>query len=171
MLSTADDYILKIDELHTYFGTRRIARAVDGVSFTMRRGETLALVGESGSGKSVTSLSVMRLLAHPGRIVGGRILFRDRNDEVVDITAISERRMRSIRGREISMVFQEPMTSLNPLLTVGDQISEMILLHSHTSHAEARQRAREMLERVEIRLPPAGWTTIRTRCQAACVSA
>ncbi len=145
-----DELILAIDDLQTHFGTRSVAKAVDGVRLEVRRGETVALVGESGSGKSVTSLSVMRLLTAPGRIVGGAIRFRRGSGAVVDLATASEAEMRRIRGREIAMIFQEPMTSLNPLLTVGDQIGEMIALHSSVTRHEARERAREMLERVEI---------------------
>ena len=146
-----DDILLKVEDLQTHFliGSSAI-KSVDGVSFSLRRGQTLAVVGESGSGKSVTSLTIMRLLAHPGRIVGGRILYRLRNGESVDLAQLPEKRMRAIRGSEIAMIFQEPMTSLNPLFTVGDQIMEMILLHESLSRAEARARAKQMLELVEI---------------------
>src|SRR5690606_5108588 len=105
---------------------------------------------ESGSGKSVTSLSIMRLLADPGRIVGGDILYRMRDGEVVDLAQLSAKRMRAIRGKEIAMTFQEPMTSLNPLYTVGDQIMEMVRLHEPVSRSQARARALEMLELVEL---------------------
>ncbi|MCP4563045.1 MAG: ABC transporter ATP-binding protein [Bosea sp.] len=146
-----DDILLKVEDLQTHFliGSSAI-KSVDGVSFSLRRGQTLAVVGESGSGKSVTSLTIMRLLAHPGRIVGGRILYRLRSGETVDLAQVSEKRMRAIRGSEIAMIFQEPMTSLNPLFTVGDQIMEMILLHENMSRSQARARARQMLELVEI---------------------
>ena len=146
-----DDILLKVEDLQTHFliGSSAI-KSVDGVSFSLRRGQTLAVVGESGSGKSVTSLTIMRLLAHPGRIVGGSILYRLRSGETVDLAQIPEKRMRAIRGSEVAMIFQEPMTSLNPLFTVGDQIMEMILLHESLSRAEARARARQMLELVEI---------------------
>jgi len=120
------------------------------VTFDLRRGETLAVVGESGSGKSVTSLSVMGLLSAPGRIAGGSILFRDRAGAVHDLAAFSPRQFRAVRGREIAMIFQEPMTSLNPLYTVGDQIGEMVALHEPVSRREARRRALEMLKHVEI---------------------
>jgi peptide/nickel transport system ATP-binding protein len=145
---------LKVEDLQTYFiqGGRAV-KSVDGVSFLLGRGQTLAVVGESGSGKSVTSLTIMRLLAHPGRIVGGRVLYRLRGGDVVDLAQLPEKRMRAIRGREIAMIFQEPMTSLNPLFTVGDQIMEMILLHEPMSRDEARVRAKRMLELVEIPAP------------------
>ena len=146
-----DDILLKVEDLQTHFliGSNAI-KSVDGVSFSLRRGETLAVVGESGSGKSVTSLTIMRLLADPGRIVGGRILYRLRSGETVDLAQMSPKRMRAIRGSEIAMIFQEPMTSLNPLFTVGDQIMEMILLHEKMSRSQARARAKQMLELVEI---------------------
>ena len=113
--------LLSVRDLQTTFllGRGAKVRAVDGVSFDVFPGETLAIVGESGSGKSVTSLSIMRLLpAATGKITGGSVLFRDR-----DLASLSEREMRSIRGKEIGMIFQEPMTSLNPVHTIGDQIS------------------------------------------------
>jgi peptide/nickel transport system ATP-binding protein len=145
---------LKVEDLRTYFiqGAHAV-KSVDGVSFSLGRGQTLAVVGESGSGKSVTSLTIMRLLAHPGRIVGGHVLYRLRAGGVVDLAQLPEKRMRAIRGREIAMIFQEPMTSLNPLFTVGNQIMEMILLHEPVSRDEARVRAIRMLELVEISAP------------------
>jgi peptide/nickel transport system ATP-binding protein len=145
------DTVLALQDLRTHFVFRdRDAKSVDGVSFTLKRGQTLAVVGESGSGKSVTSLSIMRLVAEPGRIVGGRILFRDRTGEVHDLAQAGQRTMRAIRGREIAMIFQEPMTSLNPLFTVGDQIAEAIMRHERLGRAQALARARAMLELVEI---------------------
>lgn len=151
MMELPEDTVLKVADLRTHFELgSRIAKSVDGVSFDVKRGQTVAVVGESGSGKSVTSLSIMRLLSSPGKIVGGNILYRTSQGEVVDIATLPERRMRSIRGKEIAMIFQEPMTSLNPLYTVGDQIVEMIRLHEPVSMAEARQRAKRMLELVEI---------------------
>ena len=145
------DVLLRVQDLHTHFELgSRVAKSVDGVSFQVRRGETVAVVGESGSGKSVTSLSIMRLLSHPGRIVGGSILYRGSDGKVQDLAQASGRAMRAIRGREIAMIFQEPMTSLNPLYTVGDQIMEMIQLHESVSRRQARERARRMLELVEI---------------------
>jgi peptide/nickel transport system ATP-binding protein len=151
MTGPADDIVLAVEDLRTHFVFRdRAAKSVDGVTFTLRHGQTLAVVGESGSGKSVTSLSIMRLLAEPGRIVGGRIMFRDRSGQVRDLAAADQQTMRHIRGREIAMIFQEPMTSLNPLFTVGDQIAEMVMLHEGSSRRDALARAREMLELVEI---------------------
>jgi peptide/nickel transport system ATP-binding protein len=151
MSDLAADTVLQVEDLRTHFELgQRVAKSVDGVTFTVKRGETVAVVGESGSGKSVTSLSIMRLLAPPGRIVGGRILYRAGDGRVLDLAQLPDRAMRGIRGREIAMIFQEPMTSLNPLFTVGDQIVEMIQLHEPVSRAEARKRAKRMLELVEI---------------------
>jgi peptide/nickel transport system ATP-binding protein len=151
MNSLPDEVVLDVEDLRTHFEFgNRVAKSVDGVSLHVRRGETVAVVGESGSGKSVTSLSIMRLLSPPGRIVGGRMLYRTADGKVVDLARVSEKEMRRIRGREIAMIFQEPMTSLNPLFTVGDQVIEMIRLHEPVSRAEARSRARKMLELVEI---------------------
>ena len=142
--------LLEVVDLKTYFDTDEgTVKAVDGVSFHLDRGETLAVVGESGSGKSVMSLSVMRLIATPpGRIAGGQILF-----EGQDIVKKSEREMRRIRGNDISMIFQEPMTSLNPVYTVGDQIAEAIVLHQGKSYREAMKLAADMLDLVGIPEP------------------
>ena len=142
--------LLEVDGLKTHFFTRDgVVRAVDGVSFRVHAGETLAVVGESGCGKSVTSLSILRLIASPpGRIVAGRLLFEDK-----DLLALDEPGMRDIRGNEIAMIFQEPMTSLNPVLTVGRQIGEALTLHRGLSRAEARARAIELLGQVGIPEP------------------
>jgi oligopeptide/dipeptide ABC transporter ATP-binding protein len=143
--------LLSVRDLQTTFllGNKVQLRAVDGVSFDVRPGETLAIVGESGSGKSVTSLSIMRLLpAATGRITGGQILFRGK-----DLASLSEREMRSVRGREIGMIFQEPMTSLNPVHTIGDQISEVVIRHERVSRAKGLARAIEMLALVGIPEP------------------
>ncbi|TAJ40314.1 MAG: ABC transporter ATP-binding protein [Reyranella sp.] len=139
--------LLEVKELHTEFrtGAGRVP-AVDGVSFTVEQGETVAVVGESGSGKSVTALSVMRLVADPpGRITGGEILFDGR-----DLLGLSEAEMREVRGRDIGMVFQEPMTSLNPVLTIGRQITEVLEAHQGADRAAADKRALELLELVGI---------------------
>ena len=147
----AADTILSVRDLKTWFVSKRAtAKAVDGVTFDLKRGKTLAVVGESGSGKSVTSLSMMGLLAKPGRIAGGQILFRDRAAQVHDLAQFAPKQFRAIRGREIAMIFQEPMTSLNPLYTVGDQIGEMIALHTDLNRTDARAKALEMLKHVEI---------------------
>ncbi len=142
--------LLELRELQTHFFTDDgVVRAVDGVSFALWPGETLAVVGESGSGKSVTSLSILRLVATPpGRIVGGSIRFRGR-----ELLTLSEAEMRAIRGKEISMIFQEPMTSLNPVYTCGEQIMEVVELHEGLDRKAARVRAIEMLQRVGISSP------------------
>src|SRR5690606_41638309 len=126
--------------------SRGVVRAVEGVSYEVHPGEVVALVGESGCGKSVSALAVMRLLARPaGRIVGGRILFEGR-----DLLSLSDDEMREVRGRDISMVFQEPMTSLNPVLTVGLQIMEPLFVHARLTEPQARARALELLRMVGI---------------------
>ena len=142
--------ILQVQDLKTYFYTDdAIIKAVDGVSYDVRPGETLAVVGESGSGKSVTALSILRLVAEPpGRNVGGRILFKGRN-----LLECTPAEMRAIRGKEISMIFQEPMTSLNPVYTCGEQIIETLVLHERLDRRAARTRAIEMLGRVGIPSP------------------
>jgi peptide/nickel transport system ATP-binding protein len=148
--ATATDTVLEIENLQTHFFTAGgVVRAVDGVSYTVRSGETLGVVGESGCGKSVTALSVLRLVANPpGRIVGGAIRFAGTN-----LLDLSEHEMEAIRGNDISMIFQEPMTSLNPLMTVGRQISEAIALHQGLSRRDAFDQAVEMLRRVHIPEP------------------
>ncbi|HEX2081059.1 MAG TPA: ATP-binding cassette domain-containing protein, partial [Longimicrobium sp.] len=148
--------ILQVENLRTWFTTENgVARAVDGVSFHVNPGETLGIVGESGSGKSVTSLSVMRLIPHPpGKIQeGSRILFRDERGRMEDLALATEARMRQIRGNDIAMIFQEPMTSLNPVFTVGDQIVESLRLHQGLGKKAARDRAIEMLQLVGIPIP------------------
>ena len=139
--------LLAVEDLKTWFHTDEgTAKAVDGVSFEVRPRETLGIVGESGCGKSVTSLSILRLIPEPpGDIAGGRILFRG-----LDLLALPEKEMRKIRGNEIAMIFQEPMTSLNPVYTVGDQIGEVLRLHREMSKEEAHERSIEMLRRVRI---------------------
>jgi len=144
--------LLEVDNLQTHFFTEQgTVKSVDGVSFTVNAGETLAVVGESGSGKSVTSLSIMGLIpADAGRVVGGSIRFKRRDGEVVDLTRLPQRSLRQLRGNEIAMVFQEPMTSLNPVFTLGDQIAESVRLHLGKSHKDAMIHAQRMLELVEI---------------------
>ena len=139
--------LLQVEGLKTWFHTEEgTAKAVDGVSFDVRPRETLGIVGESGCGKSVTSLSILRLIPQPpGEIAGGRILFRG-----LDLLELPEKEMRKIRGNEIAMIFQEPMTSLNPVYTVGDQIGEVLRLHRDMSKDEARERSIEMMRRVRI---------------------
>ena len=145
-----EDTVLDVKGLQTVFFTNSgLFRAVDDVSFQVRRGETLAIVGESGCGKSVTALSIMRLVPDPpGRIVGGSITL-----EGQDLLALDENRMRKIRGDRISMIFQEPMTSLNPVMRIGDQIAEAVRLHRPTTAKEAWQQAVQMLRLVRIPEP------------------
>jgi peptide/nickel transport system ATP-binding protein len=155
----AGDIVLELRNLKTWFGTgEKTVRAVDDVSFRMRRGETLCIVGESGSGKSVTARSILQLIDQPGRIVGGQILFHgERSAAPVDIATLAPRSqaMRDIRGRDIAMIFQEPMTSLSPVHTIGWQIMESMLIHEPIDRAEARRRTVELLRRVEIPNPEA----------------
>ena len=139
--------LLEVRDLQTHFFTRAgLAKAVDGVSFDIAAGETLALVGESGCGKSVTAFSILRLIADPpGRIVGGSIRFEGR-----DLLALSGAQMRAVRGNRIAMIFQEPMTALNPVFTIGDQIVEAVLQHRALDRKAAWRRTVELLERVRI---------------------
>jgi peptide/nickel transport system ATP-binding protein len=147
---TADDVVLEVNELQTVFFTNSgLFRAVDHLSFRVRRGETLAIVGESGCGKSVSALSIMRLVPDPpGRIVGGVMRL-----EGVDLLGLSEAEMRKIRGDRMSMIFQEPMTSLNPVMRIGDQIAEAVRLHRSMSRDETWKQAVEMLRLVRIPEP------------------
>ena len=139
--------ILKIKGLKTYFFTYEgTVKAVDGVDLEIKKGETLGLVGESGCGKSVTALSIMRLIqSPPGKIVDGEIFF-----EGNDLLSISEKEMRKIRGKKISMIFQEPMTSLDPMFTIGDEIIEVLKLHQKLPKEEARIKAIELLRTVKF---------------------
>lgn len=141
--------------------------AVDSCSFSVRRGKTLGIVGESGCGKSVTSLSIMRLIpSPPGTIRNGEILFEGK-----DLLKLTEEEMRKIRGNKISMIFQEPMTSLNPVFTIGDQISEVFRIHRGKSKKEARELSIEMLKKFAFHLPSNGSTNIRTNSLGVCVNA
>ena len=142
--------LLQVDDLQTYFFTRQgVVKAVDGVSFALKRGETLAIVGESGCGKSITALSLLRLIPDPpGRIVGGAIRLAGH-----DLMTLDEPAMRKVRGNDISMIFQEPMTSLNPVMTIGRQIAEVVLLHQNVSRKQALDKAVEMLRLVRIPEP------------------
>jgi len=142
-----NDLVLEIQQLQTYFYVRgQVAKAVDEVDLAIASGQTLGLVGESGCGKSVTAHSIIGLIPDPpGKVVGGRILFEGTN-----LLELPEVRMRKIRGNRISMVFQEPMTSLNPVYSVGDQVAEVIKLHQHLSRSETRNRVIEMLQLVGI---------------------
>ena len=145
-----EEMLLKVDNLSTWFYTDDgIVKAVNDVSFSLNKGHTLGIVGESGCGKSITSLSVMRLVdSPPGKIVGGKIIFKGE-----DLLAKSEEEMRRVRGKRIAMIFQEPMTSLNPVYTVGRQIEEALLIHESMTKKEAKRRALEMLRLVRIPLP------------------
>jgi len=145
-----DHYLLRIRDLHTYFFLDEgVVKAVGGIDLKLKEGETLGIVGESGCGKSVTALSILQLIpSPPGRIVKGEIYF-----EGNDLLALSEAEMRKIRGRSISMIFQEPMTCLNPVFQVGDQISEILQLHEGISRKEARERSIDMFRKVGIPSP------------------
>jgi oligopeptide/dipeptide ABC transporter ATP-binding protein len=144
------DVLLDVRDLRTYFHVMDgLVKAVDGVSFSVRRGETLGIVGESGCGKSVTAMTIMRLLdTPPAEIASGEVIFGGR-----DILHIPEEEMRQLRGNEIAMIFQEPMSSLNPVFTLGDQISEAVVLHLHVSKKEGTERAIEALRKVGIAFP------------------
>ncbi len=146
--------LLEVQGLRVVFSTDKgPLRAVDDVSFSIPRGKTLAVVGESGCGKSMTALSIMRLVPPPGRIEAGSILYRpDADADPIDLAQLPPKgeRMRSIRGNEIAMIFQEPMTSLNPVYTIGNQIGEAVRLHQRRNRKEARQAAASMLKRVGI---------------------
>ena len=129
----------------TFTGEQSTVTAVDDVSFQVAAGETLGVVGESGSGKSVTAFAIMRLLQAPGKVTGGRVLFDGR-----DLLTLSEREMRAVRGGRISLIFQEPMTALNPVMRVGDQIAEALTVHGKASRGEARRQAVELVDAVRI---------------------
>lgn len=156
---TTENVLLEIKDLKTHFFTESgVVRAVDGVSFSVERGKTVGVLGESGCGKSVTSYSVLQLVSPPGRIVGGEIRFhrsKGAKREVVDLAKLNPRgeEIRQIRGNEIAMIFQEPMTSLDPLFTIGDQLAEAILVHQKMSKRSALDRSAELLDKV--RLPEA----------------
>ena len=147
------DPVLSVRDLRVCFDTDEgEVCAVDGVSFDVPRGKVLAVVGESGCGKSVTAYSILRLINKPGRIAGGRIVFHPKGREAVDITALkpSAKELFRLRGNDIAMIFQEPMTALSPVHTLGNQLTEALRLHQKVGKAEARQRAVEMLGRVGI---------------------
>lgn len=144
------EVLLRVSDLKTYFHTYEgLGKAVDGVDFEVERGETVGIVGESGCGKSVTALSILRLIPDPpGKIVAGEILF-----EGMDLLKATDSEMRGVRGNKISMIFQEPMTSLNPVFTIGDQIAEAIILHQRLSRTDAWEKSVEMLRLVQIPEP------------------
>jgi peptide/nickel transport system ATP-binding protein len=149
--------LLEVKNLVTEFQTEdEVVKAVNNISFTLNRGETIGVVGESGSGKSVTSLSVMRLIPDPpGRITGGEIIFHKVNGERIDLTKVSEAEMRVLRGNDIAMIFQEPMTSLNPVYTCGNQVAEAIILHQRVSKKEAKKKTIALFKQVELPRPEA----------------
>lgn len=150
-----EDYLLRVKNLQTHFKTEdSVVKAVDGVTFTLKRGETLGIVGESGSGKSVTALSLMRLVPNPpGKIEGGSIEMNTFNFGYKNILSVSEKEMRAIRGNEISMIFQEPMTSLNPVYTCGNQVMETIMVHQNISKKEAYIKTIELFNKVDLPRP------------------
>ncbi len=153
---THDRPILSIRDLHTHFPVRNgLVKAVDGVSFDLARGKTVCVVGESGSGKSVTARSILQIVDRPGRIVSGSIVFNRDDGSSVDLAALNprSREIRKVRGREIAMIFQEPMSSLSPVHTIGNQITEVLKLHLKMSKAEATERAIELIRAVEIPHP------------------
>ncbi|RLA84407.1 MAG: peptide ABC transporter ATP-binding protein, partial [Deltaproteobacteria bacterium] len=142
-------FILEVNDLRTFIHTPRgVVRAVDGVSLQLETGRTLAIVGESGCGKTMTALSILRLLPPGGRIEGGKILYKGK-----DLVSLSEEGMQALRGREIAMIFQEPSVALNPVFTVGEQVSEALRLHHDLTKKEARERAVELLKVVGIPEP------------------
>ena len=154
--AATDDVLLEVKEVKTHFFTDEgIVKAVEGVNLSLKRGQTLCVVGESGCGKSVTARSILRIVPPPGEIVSGEILFRQRDGRTVDLAQLNPkgREIREIRGGEISMIFQEPMSSLSPVHTIGSQIMEAILLHLPVTKQEARKRAVSMLDLVGIPRP------------------
>lgn len=158
---------LEVKDLKTQFNTPEgTVYAVNGVSFSLDEGETLAVVGESGCGKSVTMMSIMKLIQMPpGKIVGGEVIFRDS-----DLLKLSEDAMEQIRGREIAMIFQDPMTSLNPVLTVGRQITETLRTHTPMTPEQCRDRAAQLLELVESQTQLNGWMITHISFLAACAN-
>ena len=152
-----DSSILEVKDLHVQFHLEMATvRAVDGVSFSLNRKRTLGIVGESGCGKSITAMAIMRLIqSPPGKIMGGNIMLRLRSGDVVDISSLSAKgpAMRGIRGAEVAMIFQEPMTSLNPIYTVGDQIAESVMLHQGLRKKDALGVALDMLKKVRLSAP------------------
>lgn len=143
--------LLTVRNLEVHFGAEpQLVRAVDGISFSLARGEVLGLVGESGSGKSVTALSILRLVDRPGRIVGGELLYSAGGKAPQDLLQLTESEMRRVRGSEIAMIFQEPMTALNPVYTIGNQIEEGIRVHRDLSKHERQDKVLEALRQVQI---------------------
>jgi peptide/nickel transport system ATP-binding protein len=151
----ANEKVLEVKELVTqFYNGNEYVNAVDEISFCLHKGETIGIVGESGSGKSVTSLSIMNLIpSPPGKIASGEILFQTRNSGIIDLTKLGLKEMRQFRGNEIAMIFQEPMTSLNPVYTCGDQVMEAIILHQKTDKQTARQKTLELFKKVQLPRP------------------
>ena len=148
-MSLSRNHLLEVFNLSTsFFSEKGEIRAVEDISFSIQPGQTVALVGESGCGKSVTALSIMQLLDYPGRVVSGRIVFKGR-----DLLTLANSEIRQVRGNQISMVFQEPMTSLNPIFTIGDQIGEVLEIHTTLSKEEVRKETIRLLEKVHISSP------------------
>ena len=160
-------YILEVKDLHTTFSTDQggVVRAVNGVSFNLEPGKILGIVGESGSGKSVTAYSIMRILSENGGITGGQVLYKGQ-----DITKWSEKQMQAFRGKCCSIIFQDPMTSLNPVFTIGNQLMEAITLHTDRNKEQAKARAIEMLSLVGINEPESGSSSTPMSCPAVCAS-
>ncbi|MFL5027456.1 MAG: ABC transporter ATP-binding protein, partial [Microvirga sp.] len=155
-MSTTSDTILEVKDLKTVFPTRTgIFKAVDGVSFELKRGKTLCVVGESGSGKSVTARSILQIVDRPGRIEGGSVLLTRADGSTTDLAKLDPRgrEIRSVRGKEIAMIFQEPMSSLSPVHRIGTQIGEALRIHFGTPKHEQRERVLELLRQVEIPRP------------------
>ena len=164
--TTEEHVLLSVRDLVTVFPSgSRLAIAVNGVSFELRAGETLGLVGESGSGKSVCCRSILRIVPEPGIVASGSVRFQGR-----DVLALSRRELRELRGSQISMIFQDPMSSLNPVFTIGDQITEPLRQHRGMGRRKARQEAARLLERVGIRPRVSDCAPTPTNCLAECAS-
>ncbi len=154
LTKSPSDYLVEVRDLQThFFGIEGVARAVDGATFAITRGQVLGIVGESGCGKSVTARSILNMVRPPGKVVGGEIIFQRQPGETVNLLDLPPDDMRAIRGGEIAMIFQEPRASLSPVHTAGDQVSENILLHQKVSRQEANRRALEMLQQVGLPKP------------------
>lgn len=174
ILPIAGRPLLQVKNLTVEFPLRTgVFRAVSDLSFSIEPGKTLCVVGESGSGKSVTARSILQIVDAPGRISGGSIMLNDQNGGSIDLTSLNPRgrQIRAIRGRDIAMIFQEPMSSLSPIHTVGNQIVEALRLHTRMSKAEARAEAISLLSQVEIPRRKKRWTDMPFNIPAGCASA